>query len=258
MLGHDSSHAARTPANGSFERSNRGSREVPSQDGGPSHAMTDVVVFGTGSIARVARFLLDHDSPHEVVAHAVDRNHWHVGEFEGLPIVAFEDLPGLYPPGEFAMFVAVGYRRMNQFRAERYTQAKAMGYELVTYVSSRASTWPESQIGDNCMIMDQVVLEPFASVGNDVILWSGSHIGHDSVVGNHCYVASHVVIAGVVTVHESCFLGTNATIRDGVAVARECVIGAGAVINRDTDVRGVYAAPKPTLLPLPSNRLLKL
>jgi len=220
--------------------------------------MSRVVLFGTGAVARVVHFLLTHDSPHEVVAFAVDRDHWQGGEMEGLPIVAFEDLPALYPPGEFGLFIAVGYRRINRFRAERYDQAKAMGYELLTHVSPRASTWPGLQVGDNCLVMDQVVIHPFARVGNDVILWSGSHVGHDSVVGDHCFVSSYAVISGYVVVGDNCFLGSNATIRDGITVARECVIGAGAVVTRDTRERGVYAAPRSTELAATSDRLPNL
>ena len=220
--------------------------------------MSRVVLFGTGAVARVVRFLLAHESPHEVVAFAVDRDHWRGGEIEGLPIVAFEDLPTLYPPGEFAMFIAVGHRRMNRFRAERYERAKAMGYELITHVSPRASIWPGLEVGDNCLVMDQVIIHPFVRVGNDVILWSGSHIGHDSVVGDHCFVSSRAVVSGYVTVGDNCFLGSNATIRDGITIARECVIGAGAVVTRDTTERGVYAAPQAIRLPATSDRLPNL
>ncbi len=220
--------------------------------------MSQVVLFGTGAVARLVDFLLTHDSPHDVVAFAVDRDHWNGGEFEGRPIVAFEDLAMLYPPAEFAMFIAVGYRRMNHFRAERYQRAKAMGYELVTYVSPRASTWAGLQVGDNCLVMDEVIVHPFVRIGNDVILWSGSHIGHDSLVGDHCFVSSRAVVSGYVTIGDNCFIGSNATIRDGIAIERECVIGAGAVVTRDTTERGVYASPQAIQLRVTSDRLPNL
>jgi len=220
--------------------------------------MSQVVLFGTGAVARVVRFLLDHESPHEIVAHAVDRDRWQGGEMGGVPIVPFEELPDHYPPGEVKLFVAVGYSRMNLIRAEHCAQARTMGYELVTHVSPRASTWPGLALGDNCLVMDQVVIHPFARLGSDVILWSGSHIGHDAVIGNHCFVSSHAVVSGYATVEERCFLGSNCTIRDGITVARECVIGAGAVVTRSTAPRSVHAAPAASVLPVTSDRLPNL
>jgi sugar O-acyltransferase (sialic acid O-acetyltransferase NeuD family) len=220
--------------------------------------MSGVVLFGTGAVARVVRFLFEHESPHEVVAHAVDRDRWEGGRFGGVPIVPFEDLAGDYPPDEVKLFVAVGYSRMNAFRAERCARARAMGYELVTHVSPRASTWPDLALGDNCLVMDQVIIHPFARVGSDVILWSGSHIGHDSVIGDHCFVSSHAVVSGYATVEERCFLGSNCTIRDGITIARECVIGAGAVVTRSTTPRSVHAAAAAVRLPATSDRLPNL
>lgn len=217
-----------------------------------------VVLFGTGPLARVVHFLLTNESPRQVVAFTVDREHQQEDTLAGLPVVPFEEVHRRYPPDDFGMFVAVGYRRVNRFRAERYATARAMGYELITHVSPRASTWPGLVIGDNCLVMDQVVIYPFARIGSDCILWSGSHVGHESVIGDHCFISSHAVVSGLATIEERCFIGTNATIRDGITVARECVVGAGVVIAQNTKERGVYAAPRATLLAATSDQLPNL
>lgn len=203
----------------------------------------NVVLFGTGDFARIAHVYLRDDSPHEVVAFTVHGEYAQTTEFRGLPLVPFEQLHERFPPGDFAMFVAIGFSRVNQARREVYEACKARGYELITYVSSRAMRSAETQIGDNCFIFEANVLQPFVRIGNDVVLWSGNHIGHDSVIGDHCFIASHAVISGNVTVGSSSFIGVNATIRDGVAIAPDCVIGAGALIMRDTKHGGVYAVP---------------
>jgi sugar O-acyltransferase (sialic acid O-acetyltransferase NeuD family) len=224
----------------------------------PDPTTRPLVVFGTGPVARIAHFLFTHDSRRQVAAFAADASHITEDRLLDIPVVAFEEVTRLYPPAEFDMFVAVGYRRMNAFRAERYQLAKDMGYALPTYVSTRASVWPDLDIGDNCLVMDQVVIHPYARIGADTILWSGSHVGHDAVVGDHCFIASHAVVSGYVTIEPRCFLGSNATIRDGVTVARECVVGAGAVIVRDTKPGEVHAPSQSRLLPISSDRLPNL
>ena len=52
-------------------------------------------------------------------------------------------------------------------------QAKARGYGLISYVSSKATTWPGFACGDNCFILEDNTIQPFATIGNDVVLWSG-------------------------------------------------------------------------------------
>ena len=163
-----------------------------------------------------------------------------------------------FPPNGFDMFVTVGYGRVNRFREEKYLEAKGMGYELISYVSSKAIVAPGVEIGDNCFIMESNVIQPFVKIGNDVTMWTGSCVGHESVIKDHCFVAAHVVISGLVTIEPNCFLGVNATLRDEITIARECVIGAGAVVMRSTKERDVLVAPSARLLPISSDRLPKI
>ena len=62
-------------------------------------------------------------------------------------------------------------------------------------------------------------IQPFARIGDDVILWSGNHIGHHSTIGDHCFITSHVVVSGNVHVGERSFIGVNATLRNSITIA---------------------------------------
>jgi UDP-3-O-[3-hydroxymyristoyl] glucosamine N-acyltransferase len=110
----------------------------------------------------------------------------------------------------------------------------------VSYVSSRCTFLTEEPIGDNCFILEDNTVQPFVKIGRDVTLWSGNHIGHDAIIGDHCFISSHVVVSGRVRIGPYCFLGVNATIRNGITLAAETVVGAGAVIMKDTVEKGVY------------------
>jgi sugar O-acyltransferase (sialic acid O-acetyltransferase NeuD family) len=203
--------------------------------------MSDVVVFGVGEFARTARTYLDQDSSHRVVAFTANERYIESGELEGLPVTPFEVLPDTHPADRHAMFVAIGFSGVNRARREVYEQCKELGYELISYVNSKAIHWGELVLGDNCFVFEANVIQPNVRIGNDVILWSGNHIGHDSKIEDHVFIASHAVISGNVTIGESSFVGVNATFRDGVTVAPNCVIGAGALIMKDTVEGGVYS-----------------
>jgi sugar O-acyltransferase (sialic acid O-acetyltransferase NeuD family) len=203
--------------------------------------MSDVVLFGSGDFARVARVYLDADSPHRVVAFTAHERYIESPELGGLPVVPFETLAESHPPDKNAMFVAIGFSGVNSTRRAMYEQCKAKGYELISYVNTKSTYWDELVLGDNCFVFEENVIQPNVRIGNDVILWSGNHIGHDSTIEDHCFIASHVVISGNVTIGESSFVGVNATFRDGIKVAPRCVIGAGALIMKDTTDGGVYS-----------------
>lgn len=202
-----------------------------------------VLIFGTGSFAQVVQFYLAHDSEHEVVAFTVNESHIADRELLGLPVVPFESIERDYPPDAFKMFVAVGYKKVNQVRASIYAEAKQKGYELITYVSSKCTYWGEA-IGDNCFIFEDNTIQPFVRIGSDVVMWSGNHIGHHSSIGDHCFITSHVVISGHVEVGSHCFVGVNSTTRDGISIGSSCVIGAGSLIMKSTKAKEVYISAR--------------
>jgi sugar O-acyltransferase (sialic acid O-acetyltransferase NeuD family) len=199
-----------------------------------------VVIFGTGKFAQVAKVYLTCDSPYEVVAFTADRAYVQGESAYGLPMVPFEEVEKRYPPGQCKMLVAVGYNEGNHLRARKYDEAKAKGYELITYVNSRTAIWGEVEIGDNCFIFENETIQPFVKIGNDVVIWSGNHIGHHSTIGDHCFISSHVVISGGATIEPYSFLGVNSCLRDGVRIAKGSVIGMGAVVVKDTQENGTY------------------
>jgi sugar O-acyltransferase (sialic acid O-acetyltransferase NeuD family) len=203
--------------------------------------MKNVVIFGTGDFARIAATYLDEDSPHEVVAFTVDQEYLQEDELLGRPVVPSERLTELYPPGECAVFVAIGFSRVNQARAEVFKKVKEFGYELISYVHSGVKVWSSNEIGENTFIFEENVVQPCVRIGDNCVLWSGNHIGHDATIGDHCFIASHAVISGNVEIGHSCFIGVNATIRDGVRIAPRSVIGAGSLIMKDTSEGSVYS-----------------
>src|SRR5688500_7508668 len=105
--------------------------------------MKPVVIFGTGDFARIASVYLEKDSPYSVAAFTVDERFLHEPELLGKPVVPFERLAELYPPDACSMLVAVGFKKVNQARAEVYDRCKSLGYELITYVNSKAVLWGE-------------------------------------------------------------------------------------------------------------------
>lgn len=202
--------------------------------------MEKVVLFGNGQMASMICFYLTHDSPFEVAAFTVNGDHIAEETLLGLPVVAFENVERDYPPSDFQMAIPISYRDVNQLRAEKYYEAKSKGYRLINYISSKATTWPGLAVGDNCMILEGCIVQPFAQIGSNVFMGCGSLVGHDCIIGDHCFLAPGAVTLGYVRVGPYCFLGANSTIRDGVTVGKECVIAAGVTITRNTEDKQVY------------------
>ena len=217
--------------------------------------MAKLVIFGAGDIARLAHHYFTHDSPHEVAAFVVDRAFRQGDAFQRLPLVDAEDVTDRFPPSDYDMFVAMSYAKMNAVRAEKYATMKAAGYRLVSYVSSRCSYLSQTPPGDNCFILEDNTVQPFVTIGNNVTLWSGNHIGHDVTIEDHCFITSHVVVSGWVRIGTRSFIGVNATLRNSITIAAETLIGAGAIIMKNTKPKQVYMPERAKLFPKSSDEI---
>lgn len=221
--------------------------------------MKKLIIFGITDAAELAHFYFENDTDYTVCAFCVDSSY--VPEdrkFCGLPVVPFEEVTEHYPPDQYTLFIALGYSKINQIRTEKYVAAKALGYTLASYISSKATVLNNNHIGDNCFILEDNTIQPFVKIGNNVTMWSGNHIGHHSVIDDHCFLASHIVVSGHCHIKEACFVGVNATFRDHITIGEKCVIGAGTIILGDAESSGVYISTPTERSRLPSNKLRKI
>ena len=201
--------------------------------------MAKVIIFGVLDTAELAHFYLEHDSEHEVVAFTLSKEYLKEIQFKGIPVVPFEEIEQVYPPGDFKLFAPMTARRMNKNREKIYFEGKAKGYEFISYISSKATVF-DNEIGENCFILEDNTIQPFTTIGNNVVLWSGNHIGHHGRIGDHVFFTSHVVLSGHCEVNSHCFFGVNATIRDYTTLATGTLVAMGASITKNTEEWGVY------------------
>ena len=208
--------------------------------------MKKLVIVGTGLFAEVVCTYFRAERKYEVVAFSADASYVERSpQVMGLPVVDFAGVESKYPPAHCDVFIAIGFRDLNRIRARFFEQAKAKGYTCASYVHSSVVWWPESRLGENVFIFEDNTIQPFVTVGDDTIFWSGNHIGHHSTIGSHCFITSHVVISGSCSVGDYSFIGVNATVRDGISIGARNIIGPGSLILKNTREAQVFL-PKGT------------
>lgn len=222
--------------------------------------MKKLIIFGLGKIADVAYQQFLRDGGYEVAAFVCDRE-W-IGKGQavqgGLPIIAFDEVERLYPPAEFEMFLALGYHELNQLRARKFAEAKAKGYRLASYVSTRADVGPWFQVGENCLILDGVGIQPGAKVGHNVSIWNNTLIGHHSVIGDDVWIAAGATIGGMVEVGRASFIGLNATLGGEAQLGADCFVGAAALVLKSAPDKSVFVQPGTERFRLDSTQFLRM
>ena len=212
-----------------------------------------VVIFGVSDFASQVSFYLKQDSDFEIVAYTVDAEYNKEKTFLELPVVDFEKVQEIYPPTEFAMFVAIGYNKLNTTRQIKFNEAKTKGYNLISYICSRNSYWNDLQVGENCFIMEGNIFMQNVKIADNVIIAVGNKIGHDTLIEENCFITSNVMMGGFCTIKKNSFIGLSAVIKDKTTIAEFNILGAGSIMLKNTKPNSSFLTKSTPLTPDPNN-----
>lgn len=203
-----------------------------------------LILIGDGLFSDIAYEYFTHDSNYRVVGFSVDRDYLRTTRKFGLPVVPFDEIDQHFAPSEHSFYAAITYGQLNRLRERFYRQAKSLGYQAASYISSRAFVWRNVQLGEHCFIFEDNTVQPFVTLGDNVVLWSGNHVGHHSRVGSHVFIASHAVISGCCEIDDHQFIGVNATLANDVHLYADCVLGASALVSKDLAENHIVRGPQ--------------
>ena len=136
-------------------------------------------------------------------------------EICGIPVAGdLVDLPELRK--EYGLLV-VGIGN-NQFRAQVYEKAKALGYAFPNIVAPSAYVSPFAEVGCGCVLLQNACIQNGASVGDGVLLNAGTEVHCDVAVGDYTLIYTNSVIRTGVTVGNFARIGSNCTICNNATV----------------------------------------
>lgn len=219
--------------------------------------MKEIIIFGIGKISDVIQYFMREVSNLPVIAFTVDKEYIKEDDFNGLPVIPFEDLKAKYSPDRYSVFVALGYHDLNRLRAKKITECEKLGYEIISYVHPDSGIPKDLNFGKNCFIMDNVCIHPRVEIGDNVFVWSGSIIGHHSVIGNNCWLTSGCNISGVVTIGDNCFFAINSTVGHSITLEGNNFIGANSLVTKNAKKGQVFVSESTKPFRLESDQFLK-
>lgn len=200
--------------------------------------MEKIIIFGNTMIAKLAYYYFTRDKKYSVVAFTVDSAYIQSSTYFDLPLLPFEDIEKTYNPKDYKMFVAIGPTGMNSIREKKFYEAKAKGYQLVSHISSKAVC--ESPVGENTLVADGAVINPFAIIGNNNFFWEQCYISCDAIIKDHCYFSPQSSVGTFSEINNNSIISTNASIKTQINVAEKTLVGSCSYISQDTKPLGVY------------------
>jgi sugar O-acyltransferase (sialic acid O-acetyltransferase NeuD family) len=190
-----------------------------------------LILFGNGQIAEIFTNYFSLDSDYEIVAYCVDDVFCKNKSFKEKPLIPLTKVKKLFSPKYFKFFVALSYADNNSNRKKKYNELKKMGYKFANFISSKSNFVSNIKYGENIAILENLSIQPFVKIENNIFIWSGSVIGHHSHIKSHSWITAGSNIGGNVKIGEKSFLGLNSTIGHMVHIGNNCFIGANTLLT---------------------------
>ncbi len=109
-------------------------------------------------------------------------------------------------------------------------------------------------VGARCKIREGATLNTgteggggVTRIGDDCLLMTGAHIGHDAQLGNRIVLANQVAIAGHCHIGDDVIIGGLSGIHQWVRIGRGAIIGAVTMVTNDVLPYGLVQGPRGVL-----------
>lgn len=93
-----------------------------------------LLIVGNGDFAELWEYYVrNYFSQFNVAAFTVDAAYIQKPFLNGIPVVPFESLQKQYPPAEYEILIAIGYKQMNIVRAKKSARMRCDGVQYAEF-----------------------------------------------------------------------------------------------------------------------------
>ncbi len=198
--------------------------------------MKKIVIIGASGHAKVVADIIlsrkrDLNEKIEIVAF-LDDNYKNLGyqKIFGIPIIGTLKKIENFDKVNYWFIIGVGN---NHIREKIFKQYSELNY--YTAIHPKATIAEEVLIGAGTVIMANVVINAYSTIGKQCILNTSSIIEHDNVLKDYVHVSSNAVLCGEVSINNGSWIGAGSVVKQQISIGENVMIGAGTVIIRDVE-----------------------
>lgn len=109
-------------------------------------------------------------------------------------------------------------------------------------------------VGRRCKIREGATLNTgtkggggITRIGDDVLMMTGAHVGHDAILGDRVILANQAAIAGHCQIGDDVIIGGLSGVHQWVRVGKGAIIGAVTMVTNDVVPYGLVQGPRGVL-----------
>lgn len=199
-----------------------------------------LIVGAKGFAKELLQLLIDNDQADNVVLYDDVNSDLPDTFFGKFPILKIEEQAREYFQNTDNRFcLGLGNPHLRFKLAEKF---RSLGGILTSTISNHATiSTLEVVIGEGCNIMPTALISPSVEIGEGAIVYFGTIITHDCILGKYNEISPSATILGRVTIGDFCQIGSSSTILPDVKIGNNVIVGAGAVVTKNIPDNAVVA-----------------
>ncbi len=123
--------------------------------------------------------------------------------------------------------------RYMKVREKLYSAIQKLNLEIPKLIHSKAYISKFANVGKGVVINPGVVVNAFAKIGNNCVVYSNSTIEHETILKDNVYIGPGVNFSSNARVGKNTFVGAGAKIVPDIKIGSNVLIGAGSVVVRN-------------------------
>ncbi len=210
--------------------------------------MKQLVIVGNGPYSQMMKKYVEQTEFGKVLAYTADAEFIKKKEMDSVPVLPLEGLRESFPCDAVSLVMGIGYREMGEIRKKVFTTCKQYGYHFENYVHPTALIAKDVELGEGNNILEGVIIEAGAKIGDANLLFGGSMVAHETVVGSYNTFSVKAVAAGCAAIQNHCFLGASSVVRDHVTLGDYVLLGAASYGFQDMEPYSVVVPARSIVL----------
>lgn len=188
--------------------------------------MDQILIFGAGGHAKVVYDIVTKQGRYEVAAFPALIE---AASLFGKPVTRQADFTSLKINKGL---IAIGDNVIRE-QVQKLILEKNPAFEFVTAIHPSAQIGLDVKIGAGTVIMANVTVNPCTTIGEHVIVNTGSNIDHDCVLQNFSSIAPGATLGGNVKIGAYTAISLGAHLVHNINIGEHTIIGAGSTVLGD-------------------------
>lgn len=141
----------------------------------------------------------------------------------------------IYISGIRKAILGVGFMGHSQVRDSLVSKAKDIGFDFPIIIDPSATIAEDVVIGEGSFIGKNAVVNANSQVGEFCIINTGSIVEHDNLIGDYTHISVGAALCGNVRVGNHTLIGAGTTVIQGKKVGNHCIVGANSTVLSDVE-----------------------